>query len=93
MPLPRRFGTNTQTGFWIAGASVEAIQKPPADSYVVHMGFWGTHETSEGVYLTNPCVLAGDGRARNKDGTPYLVPPQELEAIQWPVGENNWSEW
>jgi hypothetical protein len=65
----------------------------PADSYVVHLGFLGTHETPEGVYLTNPCVLAGDGRARNEDGTLHVVPAQELEAVQWSVRENNWSEW
>ena len=65
----------------------------PADSYVVSLGALGTHETPEGVHLTNPCVLAGDGRARNEDGTLYVVPQQELEATQWSVRENNWSEW
>lgn len=65
----------------------------PADSYVVRLGVLGTHETPDGVYLTNPCVLAGDGRARNENGTLYLVPQQELEAAQWSIIENNWSDW
>ena len=69
--------------------------KAPSDGYAIHWGFDYAYRQAETgkVHVAASNVLAGDGRARNEDGTLYEIPEFILSRKEFSVDELDYIFW